>query len=356
MNIYYLNLAQPHTGLCNQLFSLCSTIIYCIKNKIKYILVDKFLREIHTSNYIYVNAIFNLEKLNNLLKPYNVIVVDSLLQNFKIKKVIYGTVDCNIEITDTFNYLFFKDNTIKISCKDNLTDLFNANPIPFTRKHIVVYLEPDYNIILSEKNGYFPQDININLNHLISYNNFERAPTWDLLGQNRDLTDFLFKNITFTESFINTKNVFLNNLMPYNTINVIHLRVENDAIIFWSKSNSMSFNDFYNNLSNTYIDLIKTYIVDKNDLTVILSYNTNNRVTEYLRENKYNYTFIEKNKSNNREENAITDLLIGMECKNTFIGVKGSSFTEVLSRAIKNNTSIFININNILESPIVIHS
>ena len=355
MNIYYLNLAQPHTGLCNQLFSLCSTIIYCIKNKIKYILVDKFLREIHTSNYIYVNAIFNLEKLNNLLKPYNVIVVDSLLQNFKIKKVIYGTVDCNIEITDTFNYLFFKDNTIKISCKDNLTDLFNADPIPFTRKHIVVYLEPDYNIILSEKNGYFPQDININLNHLISYNNFKIAPNWDLLKQNKDLSDFLFKNMCFADSFINIKNVFFSKLTSYNKINVIHLRLEND-IKFWSKINNMSFDYFSDKLSNIYIELIKTYVVDKNDLTVILSYNTDNKVTEYLQENNYNCTFVEKNKSNNREENAIVDLLIGAECNNTFIGVEGSTFTFTLSKVIKNNTSIFININNILESPIVIHS
>lgn len=354
MNIYYLNLALPHTGLCNQLYSLCSTIIHCIKNKIKYILVDKFLREIHTSNYIHITAIFNLEKLNNLLKPYNVIVIDSLLQNFKIKKVIYGTVDSNIEVTDKFNSLFFRDSNIKISKKYNLNESFNCDPSPFNRKQLVVYLEPDYNIILSENNGYFSQDININLNNLIKYNNFYRLPDWNLLEQNEELTEFLFKNICFADSFINIKNNFFSKLISYNKINVIHLRLEND-IEFWSKINNMRFDYFFNKLSNTYIDLIKTYIVDKNDLTIILGYNTNNKVTKYLQENNYNYTFIEKNKSNNREENAIIDLLIGSECNNTFIGVGGSTFSSIISRTIQNKKSVLININNILENPMVVH-
>ena len=355
MNVYYLNLAQPHTGLCNQLFSLFSTIIYCIKNKIKYILVDKFLREINTSNYVNISTIFNLKKLNTLLKSYNVIVVDSLLQNFKIKKVVYGTVDCNIEITDTFNSLFFRDSSIKISTNDNFNELFNGDLIPFNRKQLVVYLEPEYNITLSEKNGYILKDININLNNLIECNNFELTPNWDLLKTNKDLSDFLFENMCFADSFINIKNDFFSKLISYNKINVIHLRLEND-IEFWSKINNMRFDYFYDKLSNIYIELIKTYVVDKNDLTVILSYNTNNKVTEYLQKYNYNYTFVEKNKSNNREENAIVDLLIGTECNNTFIGAGGSTFTDTLSKVIKNNTSIFININNILENPIVIHS
>ena len=354
MNVYYLNLAQSHTGLCNQLFSLFSTIIYCIKNKIKYILVDKFLREINTSNYVNISTIFNLKKLNTLLKSYNVIVVDSLLQNFKIKKVVYGTVDSNIEITDTFNSLFLETVSIKISKNNNLNELFNGDPTPFNRKQLVVYLEPEYNITLSEKNGYILKDININLNNLIECNNFELTPNWDLLKTNKDLSDFLFKNMCFADSFINIKNDFFSKLISYNKINVIHLRLEND-IEFWSKINNMRFDYFYDKLSNIYIELIKTYVVDKNDLTVILSYNTNNKVTKYLQENNYNYTFVEKNKSNNREENAIVDLLIGTECNNTFIGAGSSTFTDTLSKVIKNNMSIFININNILEDPMVVH-
>ncbi len=343
MTTYYLNLAQQHTGLCNQIFSFFSTIIYCINNKIKYIIVDKFLREIHSNNYINISNIFNLEQLNNLLKDYNVIVIDSLVQNFKIKKVTYGVGDCNNDITELFNS-FIKDNVIKISIKNNLNNLFNGDPKPFEKKYLRINLEPEYEIIFEEENGYLKENLEINLNNIFKGNNFLMAPDWINL-HNIKLTNLLFNNISFNELFINIKNDFFNKYKNFNKINVIHLRLESD-IEFWAKINKMNFDDFFIKLSNIYIDLIKNNI-DKNDLTIILGYNQNNNVIEYLKNNNYYHQFIEKNNSFLREENAIVDLLIGLECNNIFIGIDGSTFSFVIDRIIKNDKSLLISINDL---------
>jgi hypothetical protein len=344
MNIYYLNLAQSHTGLCNQIFSLFATIIYAINNKINIIVVDKFLREINTNNYDLISNIFDLDKLNNLLKDYNVIVIDNYVQNFKIKKVTYGFNEINNDITELFN-IIKKENIIQISNKDNLNNLFNGDPLPFHKKILHINLEPSYEIILGEENGYLIENLELDLNNILKSDNFMMTPNWSILKENITISNFLFNNIFFTTKFINIKNDFFNKYKQFSKINIIHLRLESD-IEFWASINNMSYNDFYIKLSNIYINLIKEHI-DSNDLTIILGYNLNNDVIEYLKKYNYNYQLVEKNSSFLREENAIIDLLIGFECNNLLIGVSGSTFSLIIDNVIKNNKSILININDL---------
>lgn len=344
MNIYYLNLAQSHTGLCNQIFSLFATIIYAINNKINIIVVDKFLREINSNNYDLISNIFDLDKLNNLLKDYNLIVIDSYVQNFKIKKVTYGLNEINNDITELFN-IIKKENIIQISNKDNLNDLFNGDPLPFHKKYLKINLEPSYEIILGEENGYLIENLELDLNNILKSDNFIMTPNWSILKENITISNFLFNNIFFTTKFINIKNDFFNKYKQFSKINIIHLRLESD-IEFWASINNMNFNDFYIKLSNIYIDLIKEHI-DTNDLTIILGYNVNNDVIEYLKKYNYNYQLAEKNSLFLREENAIIDLLIGFECNNLLIGVSGSTFSLIIDNVIKNNKSILININDL---------
>jgi hypothetical protein len=344
MNIYYLNLAQSHTGLCNQIFSLFATIIYAINNKINIIVVDKFLREINTNNYDLISNIFDLDKLNNLLKDYNVIVIDNYVQNFKIKKVTYGFNEINNDITELFN-IIKKENIIQISNKDNLNNLFNGDPLPFHKKILHINLEPSYEIIIGEENGYLIENLELDLNNILKSDNFMMTPNWSILKENITISNFLFNNIFFTTKFINIKNDFFNKYKQFSKINIIHLRLESD-IEFWASINNMSYNDFYIKLSNIYINLIKEHI-DSNDLTIILGYNLNNDVIEYLKKYNYNYQLVEKNSSFLREENAIIDLLIGFECNNILIGVSGSTFSLIIDNVIKNNKSILININDL---------
>jgi hypothetical protein len=184
-----------------------------------------------------------LDKLNNLLKKYNVIIIDSLVKNFKIKKVTYGIEDCNNDITYLFNSMI-KENIIKISIKDNLNNLFNGDPKPLHKKYLTINFEPEYEIILEEENGYLKENLEINLNYLFKNNNFVMTANWNLLTEHKELSNFLFNNIYFTDIFINIKNNFFNEYKKFNKINIIHLRLEND-IKFWANINELTFDDFF---------------------------------------------------------------------------------------------------------------
>jgi hypothetical protein len=117
--------------------------------------------------------------------------------------------------------------------------------------------------------------------------------------------------------------------------NVIHLRLEQDAIDHWSKLTNLSKDKYKNHLITQYTKLIKKY-VDKNTLTIILSSNTNNEVTQYLSRNNYRYTFLQKQFENQREVNAARDSIIGKQCNGVFIGCLSSTFTEFLLNRIEN--------------------
>jgi hypothetical protein len=85
----------------------------------------------------------------------------------------------------------------------------------------------------------------------------------------------------------------------------------------------------------------------------VLSYNLDNHVIHFLRENNYEFYISKKNIFNGREKHAIIDLLIGEKCNNVFIGnwdftkSRGSTFSYFLyirNDALKN---IFIDMYDI---------
>ena len=78
-----------------------------------------------------------------------------------------------------------------------------------------------------------------------------------------------------------------------NNINCIHLRLEEDAVEHWAKENKMTPKDFKKIIEDKYIDAI-TRNLKKEDVTLILSNNYDNRVIQFLRENNYNYIETQK--------------------------------------------------------------
>ena len=111
-------------------------------------------------------------------------------------------------------------------------------------------------------------------------------------------------------------------------INCIHLRLEDDAVKHWSNENKMEPMHFKSIVEEKYIDEIKKNI-DKNDITIVLSYNYDNKVIKFLRDNFYNYILTPKMDAN-RDIAAINDLLIGQYCNNVYIFVYESSFSYTL--------------------------
>jgi hypothetical protein len=353
--MYYLNLAQDHTGLSNQIFALFSTIIHCYLNKIPIIIVDKFLTEIYSKNYMPISKVLNLKKLNDFLKNYKVTVVDSKYQNFKIKNVIFGVENNYLDITEKFRFYFEEDKKIFLKQDTNLVKLF-SDPAPFKEKHIKIILEPFYEIIIKEKNETVINDFMIDLNNVIKETNYVMSPIWQILQENQNISNNLFQNLPlFLDDFFHdTKEKELEHFFKENKnrkINTIHLRLEDDAIQHWSKLQNLSQSDFKNQLSSIYIDLVKKNF-EKSDIIILLSYCKNNDVIDYLKENGYDFYIKENLKFKNREINAIIDFLIGQTCNNIFIGAGGSTFTDLIAGSIKNKKSFFININN-LNQPIL---
>jgi hypothetical protein len=119
-------------------------------------------------------------------------------------------------------------------------------------------------------------------------------------------------------------------------VNVLHLRLEEDAINHWSGVNNMTVEEFRQTLEEKYIDIIKQY-VKVSDTNIILSGSTKNSVIDFMVENGYRVMIPTKHFINGRELNAIVDLLISKNCNNLFIGnfniekLSGSTFSYFIS-------------------------
>jgi len=155
---------------------------------------------------------------------------------------------------------------------------------------------------------------------------------------NNDLKTELFQSIRFTPSIVSPALKFVNDSRQVHrkkgTINVIHLRIEQDWLDHVSSGRKprVSPDVVYKQIADKYIDLIRRHI-QTDDLTFILTGSSNNMVTDYLRDNQYTY-FLFPKITPYREMNAAMDMVIGKQCNNVFIGCGGSSFSDILLHRI----------------------
>ena len=70
-NVYKVVISKDFTGLCNQLWSVISGIIKCIKEGRHMLLIDKFLLNVHTKSYCSIDKILCLPSMNIFLRKYN---------------------------------------------------------------------------------------------------------------------------------------------------------------------------------------------------------------------------------------------------------------------------------------------
>jgi len=293
-SIYFLNLSQKHTGLTNQLNSIMSTICKCLYKE-QIIVIDKFLKEIHTDNYLPISDVINLEKTNKFLEKYNIAIVDGCFTNNL--NIISAKYCCDGIFTDVTEKVkvFLNNNTFIMSNNVNINNLFeNCNNSKKILK--IDFILNNYNkfsLSFSEKNGFLTKNIEIDF----SNKNYIMAPSWDFIDslEFKHTTNDIYNNIIFSDIFIYQSNNFINKINITNNcnVNIIHLRLEQDAIDFWSEPNKMTRDNFKIKLSEKYINLI-TKLINKNDKSIILTYNTDNIVINYLKNNNYNYNLFIK--------------------------------------------------------------
>ena len=251
--VYKIVISQSFTGLCNQLWSVISGIIICIKDGVRVLLIDKFLLNVHTKLYCSIDKILCLPSMNIFLQKYNLEIADGSEGNMPgLKVLLLG---------------------------------------------------------------------------------------WEVIQDplNTDIKKELFQSIRFTPSIVAPALKFVNdsqNNLKKGTINVIHLRIEQDWLDHVSSGRNPRVSPVvvYNEIVDKYIKVIEKNI-QKDDLTFILTGSPNNKVIDYLRNNQYTY-FLFPKITLYREMNAAMDMVIGKQCNNVFIGCGGSSFSDILLHRI----------------------
>lgn len=343
--MYYLKSGISGSGFTNQIFNIITGILIAYIEGEKVVIVDKFITDINNEKYVPISEIIDLTVLNNCLKQIiDVIVIDKSKIDFEILYVKYGTKTIQQDLTEYIMQNYYYNNQLYIS-KDIIFNNIHGDPCPGIVKNIFLgYKINDYIIeeVYSE---------NIQKDIIVDFDSHYNFPLGGIIFNN-PLFEHILQTIQYNSEFIIKSNMILKEIDLNQKINVIHLRLEDDAIAHWSKQNNMSQYDYKVYIENKYIYLIQKYL-SRTDNTIILSQSSSNGVIDFLNQANFTYKFIQK-WFDDREKNAIIDLLISKCCNNIFIGnynmsrLNGSTFSYYVSKSIKNNiTRICIDLDNI---------
>ena len=367
-NFLFIDIFLNNTsGMCNQLYSIAYACCHSINNNLpettKVIFIGKYLMAVNSNKFCDIGEIIDLNASNIFLKKYNIILFDIFNFDFKICQIKYGLNNYSFDITSEIVKESLNNNVFKIGKDINLNNI-KGEPfeyykktffIPFdknqSKKLYITYSINDiiFNEILNESSGYLKNDF------LIDFT--QEKKICQIHNDGSFIFSDILRNIVFNNNYVEKANEFIktnininNNINNNEKINCIHLRLEDDAIEHWSKSNKMDCKTYKKVLEDKYIQFIQKYI-DKNIPTIILAHNYDNNIIKYLTEN--NYTFIITHKFHpDRDVSAIIDLHIGQICNNICICVFESTFSFALvTRAykkseLKNYLICFTDINN----------
>jgi len=335
-------------GLCNQLYSLVNSIIIG-KTFPGYstIVVNDFLSCVDNASFCSSKEIIDYHKMNQMLEQHQVRLISKEDVTFEIKEVLFGMRPNKlIDITEAIKTKYLNGKKMVIPCGSNLNVLCEGgDPLPNVRKHIYVNYSingRDYHICYDEIVMLLHYDIVIDFEE---YSNIKWLSRTGIQHSKQKLDEFnhFMSNITFHEKFYSIANTFSLNLQ--NKINIVHLRIEPDAIEFWAGINKIPTELYQNILEQKYIRLIQEHI-SRDSITVLLSMSTDNAITRFMKENNYAYTFMDKTLLSGRECNAILDLLISENCNGVFIGninphnYHGSTFSYAIYNNLKNKPEV----------------
>ena len=336
--ICYLNVSKPNAGLTNQLYIIAGFLCEAIKNNKQVVIANNFQKEIFSNQFCPISEVIDIFNTNIFLQKYNVTLIDNNYLNFEITKVLFGLDDKTVDITYEINQSCVFFDLLFINKEFNLINL-KGDPVPMKKKKIyITYKLSNYTFYceFNEECGFPTTNIVLNFKNRI----FEPPLKWRT-EENKLLFNEIIDNIKFNPNLYANAQKFVEPLKS-SKINVIHIKNENDCIKHYSHSiyhcNENIFKDI---LDKKYIYLINKYI-RKEDINIILTYSSHdNIVINYLKNNNYNITFIDKQPNIGRELNAAIDMMIGESCNNIFLGpCYGSTFSELLEIRMKNNKKI----------------
>lgn len=265
-------------------------------------------------------------------------------------KFIVKPYNINANAVGLCNQLIYIINGILFCSKNKIPNILITD---FITDNSTLILKPISQIINLNETNEFLKKYNVSIFDLNHSSESNKINTTSLNCNWINEIEFfdIFNNMKFKEQYYNLSNNLIKevklNLGDDVKINLIHLRVEKDSIIHWSKMNNMNPILFYRILEKKYINLINKYI-NKHAFTIVLTYSANNNVINFLKMNGYNFYISKKDVSLGRECNALKDLLLARNVNNFFIGVGGSSFSHLINNSTPNKKkTIIFDIDNI---------
>lgn len=337
-SVYFLKLAKdPGCGLCNQLYALCGCIDHQIQTQQhKIIIVDSFLKEINTNKRCPLGDILDLSYINSafLLPQFNMLVLDQSNLRIQLEHIFWVIQHkttreiTNVHVKDEVLSLFFKDQTTLQIPKEYSIPLFDHDMLDF---HIVLRFNEypiKYSFKVNETGRSLANDIDM---PLILTHRFQPSPRL-YLGHSQFPERFaeISKQLRFQSRFHTQHDLLFNTftftlVQPKSKINVLHLRMENDAMQAFSKQNHVSLDLFKTKVGEKYIHMIQTYL-NPQDVTIVIANDFDNQVIAFLHQHHYRFVCSPK-LYQERELNAIQDMLYFKECNHVFVGVYESSFS-----------------------------
>lgn len=352
--MHYSKIGKIGDGFTNQIIALISSVITAYKDGEKVVVVDNFLNDNSKTNYTPISDIFNIDEINIFLKQnYDIIIIDRNSVKFEIISVKYGTNETNyIDLTYFMKEQYFKNNKLFINKECCFNDI-KGDPCPGIVKKLILKYKINENYVEEIYDEYLKSNIEINFD----------GPYINTIGWinsfNDNMFDKILKNIKYNDSFILRSEIMAKKINTNKKVNVIHLRLEEDGIVHWSRINNVAQNEYREYLEKKYIRLIKTYL-SETDENIIVSSSLSNGVIDFLKQNNYNYKFIDKF-FDDREKNAIVDLLLSRHCNNIFIGnfniknLNGSTFSYYIGKCLSDNVvKIYIDMDRIFDEELVV--
>lgn len=379
-NVLFCKVGFPYTGLCNQLFNIVNAlVIAAVQSGNKVVILDDFIKDIHTLEPISANEVLNIDATNSELKPYNIRLIYKKDVKMTLDKVEYGLKDVQmVDITQSVRDRFYVDNHLYIPQWTGMNDVAGSDPCPQMRKQIYVYYSLNgipFMKTFHERRLIFNEAIEIN--HI----NYEQkscrhvldlSSPWltrisrDDAKEMKPFFDLFLRSLQYQEIFYTEANDFMNTICfkGEKRVNVLHVRNEADAMMHWAKLNNMTVDQYQLAYEMKVLTKVRTHIQKEEVNIVLTSLVENNNVIETLKEEGF-IVHVRPNIENmGREMNGVIDLLLGKFCTNYLLGnlhysaekksFGGSTFSFALYNQLLSITgkirNLFIDMDNIRES------
>lgn len=345
--ILYCKFGTSGIGLCNQLYSLVNAMVVgSISDGHTLIIVDDFMGDLNSNQYHDANTIMDFTRINKMAEEYGVTLISKHDIQMTSIKVEYGLAHKNklADITDIVMNLFYTPNRICIPIGVPLNRILGYDPCENKRKLIYFTYTINGKVFQETRDEVIDEeDLEIDFVNLEKKQWLTLTSITDCKTEIKTFNHFL-NNMYFNPIYEQYATEFLKTAMADggSKLNVIHLRLEEDAIPFWAGINRISYEEYEEALIRQYIQAIQQNIEPNDGMNVILSMNTSNAVTKWMANNNYKTIQMDKTLVKGREVNAIIDLIISSRCNHVFIGnlnpinYHGSTFSYAIFNALRN--------------------